>query len=402
MGRESVTIQKDTRPGRNRPWLVRWHGEYNPHTGKQKRYCRSFKTRALAEQFAVQKQSELNNGEARDPVNITLQELCDQYLESNKHKHRHATLQNYTYTITQLLQFLPKDILVSNITLQKAEQFINSRQIIHPSHAKSGKDISTWGRNGHLRNCHAIFGSAVDWNYLKTNPFAKIKPVKNEKSEWHYFSAEEFQMLLTKTLDFRVKCFYSVIYSCGLRYGECINLCWNGRDIDFSNSRINIKPRKATKNIPAFKVKDHECRSIPMPQWLVQMLIKLQEESSPGCPFVFLTTDRWSRVQKKWARFQKEDRAHEWQNSDVANNMLRNFKGHCRKAGINSDEKITLQCLRKSYAQTLADGGCKINTLKGLMGHSSIRVTEQYYLKASDANEREAVQIIEQLMSDAV
>jgi hypothetical protein len=64
----------------------------------------------------------------------------------------------------------------------------------------------------------------------------------------------------------------------------------------------------------------------------------------------------------------------------VANNVLRNFKGHSLKAGISGDEKITLQCLRKSYAQTLADGGTAIsmakNVEKGATGSAEMGATQ--------------------------
>jgi hypothetical protein len=36
------------------------------------------------------------------------------------------------------------------------------------------------------------------------------------------------------------------------------------------------------------------------------------------------------------------------------------------------------------------------------MGYNTIRVKEQFYLKSSDANEKEAVKKIEKLMADAV
>ncbi len=131
------------------------------------------------------------------------------------------------------------------------------------------------------------------------------------------------------------------------------------------------------------------------------MLIELQAQSSPGCPFVFLTPRRWETVQEKWEKKRKAGKADEWQNRDVCNNMLRSFKSFCRKAGISSnDEKLTLHCLRKSYAQTLADAGTPISTLKKLMGHSSIRTTEEYYLKSITANEERAGRVMEGVVGE--
>ena len=53
--------------------------------------------------------------------------------------------------------------------------------------------------------------------------------------------------------------------------------------------------------------------------------------------------------------------------------------------------------LRKSYAQNLADGGTRIHTLKKLMGHSSVKTLECYYIRSSDANEERARKVLEGL-----
>jgi len=397
MSKNKVTLHRDNRLGRANTWLVRWHGDFNPNTGKQRRYCKGFRTKKQAENFQTQKQSELDNGDIRDLQKITIQELCNQFLKSNKHTLRHATKRKYIYTIEQLNEFFTPTCQISRITRQKAEQFISTREIIHPDHLKSGKELSSWGRSGHQNNAHAIFASAVDWEYIKKNPFSKIKKTKPIEREWHYFTAEEYQAILNKTPNLRLKCFYSVMRFAGLRYGEAINLRWNGRDIDFEKNRINIKNRNATHKIPPFLIKDHESRSVPIPSWLGNMLAELQQESEPGCPFVFLTLDRWKKVQQKWNKMRKAGKSEEWENRHMANNMLSQFKRYCKKAGINTDEKLTLHCLRKSYAQTLADHGTPISTLMHLLGHSSVRVTGQYYIRSTDANEERACQILDNM-----
>ena len=48
MAKTKITIDKDTRKGRKKPWLVRWYGQYDP-TGKQKRHCKSFLLKKEAE-----------------------------------------------------------------------------------------------------------------------------------------------------------------------------------------------------------------------------------------------------------------------------------------------------------------------------------------------------------------
>ena len=83
----------------------------------------------------------------------------------------------------------------------------------------------------------------------------------------------------------------------------------------------------------------------------------------------------------------------------MCNNIRINFQKYCRKAGIITDEKLTTHTLRKSYAQTMSSH-VDIWTLKKLMGHSSVRVLEQYYLHKTTPNEQQACDVMEGLFQD--
>ena len=69
-------------PRKNKPWVVRWFGEYDPATGKQKRYSKSFKLKRDAEAFQLQKEVEFGQGQRRDkPEEISLKDFCRSYME---------------------------------------------------------------------------------------------------------------------------------------------------------------------------------------------------------------------------------------------------------------------------------------------------------------------------------
>jgi len=55
---------------------------------------------------------------------------------------------------------------------------------------------------------------------------------------------------------------------------------------------------------------------------------------------------------------------------------------------------------RKSFAQNHADAGTPPRTLARLLGHSNIRVTMQFYQKATDANERVATEAMNRLFDE--
>ena len=310
---------------------------------------------------------------------------------------RHKSVQCYENTINQLLSHFGPDKPIRKIGPEQAERFIVSRKLVHPAHIRKGKTLSAWGRNQHLREASAIFSKAVTWGYLQQNPFSTVKRVVEQGRRWHHIIPSEFEAVLRVTPDYRTRAFYAAMYGCGLRSGEAINFLWNGRDIDFERGLVEVANRQGTADIPPFLVKDHELRCVPLPKWVQQLLLEAQAEADEGCPFVFLTAERWQLVRAKWRGFQRESRAGMWKNTHVCNNILRDFKARCRRAGIATSDKLTVHCLRKSYAQNLADAGTPIHTLKKLMGHSSVKTLECFYIRSSHANEAQARKVLDDL-----
>jgi len=88
----------------------------------------------------------------------------------------------------------------------------------------------------------------------------------------------------------------------------------------------------------------------------------------------------------------------EWQNWRLVCNPLRDFKRYCKRAGIQTDEKLNLHCLRKSWACNLAENGISPKTLCELGGWSDPSVLNEYYSKVTDANRDRAKQVLDELM----
>ena len=136
---------------------------------------------------------------------------------------------------------------------------------------------------------------------------------KAGKTPWHFITPDEFKALLTATPTLPTRAFYATMYACGLRFGEAVNLLWNGRDIDFERGRININNCSSAPMIPPFLLKDHECRSILMPQWLSSMLTELQAEAAEGCPFSFINSNRWAIVATRSETLRRAGKGGNWQ-----------------------------------------------------------------------------------------
>ena len=135
-------------------------------------------------------------------------------------------------------------------------------------------------------------------------------------------------------------------------------------------------PKKATPRQLAWQPKDHEPRTIPIPQETVQLLANLQAESDEGNPYVFLTMDRLNHVLRRRAEGT-------WQSDfELANNLTRSVEVVCRHAEV---EYFTPHDLRRSCITNWARR-LPIQTVQYLAGHSSITTTRKYYLSVLEAD----------------
>ena len=71
---------------------------------------------------------------------------------------------------------------------------------------------------------------------------------------------------------------------------------------------------------------------------------------------------------------------------------------YVRNAGIRTDEKLMLHCLRKSWACNLAESWIPPQTLLKIGGWSDIETVQKFYLKNSDENEKKAVEALDRLV----
>ncbi len=404
--RKDVVVSKN-KSSKTKPWIVRWWGKYDVNKEKQPRLSKSFKTKKEAERFAQSLKNDIQDGISIEPKKITLQQLCDKYLKAYKPTLRYSSYRAYISTTDRLKEYFSPYCRINSIRKEDAIIFINSlmNQI-------TDEEASDSTRSRHLRQCKRIFNIAQEWGYTRKNPFKGIKLGKLKKKDWHSITTEEFANILNavenhaeslkinidvdKIRLLRLKVFYSVMYYCGLRFGEAANLLWDNGDIDFENNQINIANRFPQKDIPIFNVKDYETRSIPVPRKVMKLLRELKQKSRQDSPFVFHSADGYERLLKRWHTY-CQNKGEDWNSKNVITNARRNFKQFCKKAGIKTNKVLTLQSLRKGYGTNMARLGVPANTLKDLMGHSSITTTMEFYIKTLDENKISAAEKLNDL-----
>lgn len=132
-----------------------------------------------------------------------------------------------------------------------------------------------------------------------------------------------------------------------------------------------------------------------MPEHTVRFLAEWQIEAPENVPYILLTTERLQRVKARWQKLRK--RGKPWRNRYMVNNVLRNFKRHCKRAGIKPVYKLSVHTLRKCAGQNWADY-LPMNVVKELMGHSKVETTLEFYNQVDSDHEAKAARIMQRLL----
>ncbi len=400
-------------PWRASPWVVRWYTDPDSQTGKQKRQGKLFKHSRDAKVFQVAKQAELDRGERPQQVEeVTLQRLIDEVFSARLAAHRHASLESYKNTTDQLIEYFGADRSIRDVHQRHAEAFLASRK----RRRGKGRALASWTLYHHRKHCRVIFGAAVEWGYLTSNPFvasrsssATMLRIRGRSRSWHYLTPDQFESMLAQVSLPHRRAAYWLMYACGLRPGEVYNL--TSDRIDLVRRRVTIANRAATDDIPPFTVKadeqaaDGKERSVPIPDAAMPDITAAVRLSFKSGGFVALSSERFATIQGYWRQCRQgqpwgvHPKHRPWLNRDMVNNLLRDTKGYLRKASVELSAPFALHTFRKSFAQNHANAGTPPRTLAKLMGHSDVAITMQFYNCVTDANERQAAETMNRLFT---
>lgn len=175
-----------------------------------------------------------------------------------------------------------------------------------------------------------------------------LRGIKRKSTLPDVLSVEEVKQVLNSLDNLKHKAIISLIYSCGLRISECINL--KIIDIDSKRMLIKIVQGKGKKDR------------------LVQLSPKLLE----------LLRDYYKQYKPKEHLFQGQFK--DEYSAKSIQNVLRRALQKCRIT-----KKITVHSLRHSFATHLIEQGTDIRIIQEILGHKDIRTT-QIYTHISSAN----------------
>jgi integrase/recombinase XerD len=155
-------------------------------------------------------------------------------------------------------------------------------------------------------------------------------------------SKEEVKAILEAHSNMKHRTMLSLIYSCGLRCGELLNL--KPSDIDANRKLVIIRSGKGKKD-----------RIVPLSVKIIGLLRDYYKANKP----------------KIWL-FEGQNPGHPYD----ARSLQQVLKQSLQKAGIH--KPVTLHWLRHSYATHLLENGTDIRYIQVLLGHNSTKTTEIY------------------------
>lgn len=287
---------------------------------------------------------------------MELVEAFIEYLKREKNYSKH-TLIAYTNDLAEFSQFLKNE----NSNDLSAVSFAHIRQWLAELN-KSG--LSSRSINRKLSSLRAFYKFLMKIGVIAVNPTLRQKSLKAAKKISNPFSEEEMERML-EIYPFepgfegvRNKLIILMFYATGIRRSELVELKTDDVDMHSGYLKITGKGNKQ-RNIPM----------LPVLKEALQVYLPQREAiGSARVPNLFITKKGLKMYDVLVYR--------------IINNYF---------SGVTSKSKKSPHVLRHTFATHLLDRGADLNTIKDLLGHSSLATT-QVYTHSSLANLKKVYQ----------
>jgi len=289
------------------------------------------------------------NIESEYAILYTWSQLVRKYLNFSKANKSFKTTKREKHALDAFSSYLKKDEFLTQITKIMIENYREFR--LNNKLAPATVSIE-------IRILKAVFNKGLNWVMLKTNPVTGIRLPKSDIVKIRFLRQEEINRLLSAIEeDGNIK-FYRLVLAylhTGARRIELLKPLFTWDDVNFKDKKIMIQGLKGTDK-----------RYIPMNRVLLKILVDINDEGKKY-PFEFDP----DYVSHKIAKYYKA-------------------------VGI---EGANLHSLRKTFGSLLLQTkSADLLTVSKLLGHSSIKTTEKYYVDLLDENYRDSVGGLEEII----
>lgn len=256
------------------------------------------------------------------------------------------TLHSYKNDLTKFLDYAAEQGIddLSGITASLISGYFEIQR-------KIGLGSTTTAR--YLSSLNGFFNYLIENNYLETNPMDKIPSAKIARNLPSVLSFYEIEKILDSPgtedkLGLRDKAVLEILYSCGLRVSELINL--KNADLFFNEEVIRVLGKGSKERIVPI--------GTSAIKWINEYLRAsrpLLENKNKSGNIVFLNR-----------RGTKLSRMGVWK---IVNR-------YTKEAGI--DKEVHPHTFRHSFATHLLEGGADLRAVQEMLGHSDISTTQIY------------------------
>lgn len=280
------------------------------------------------------KTSGIKIGAKANQEGVLLHEKDREYLEQFRlwmkyKRYSESSISNYTASLRTFLLFLyPKS--GGDVSREDMVRFVNEYVIPRQM---------SYAYQNQVVNAAKLFFREIMKLELDVDKFER--PRREHKLP-NVLSREEVRRILETPVNLKHRAMLSIIYACGLRRSELLNLKIS--DIDSKRGLLVIRQSKGRKD-----------RIVPIGEKILGLL---REYYKLYRPVIWLFEG-----QKKGIPYSPESLAKVLVNAS-------------KKAGIR--KPVTLHWLRHSYATHLLESGTDLRYIQELLGHSSSKTTEIY------------------------
>lgn len=313
----------------------------------------------------------------------TVQAYLTFWLDIRRQKLKAATIITYQTHINSCLPHIGS----IKLTLLRADHLQTMyRHLLHQH------------RPSTLRVLHTIltsaFKDAIRWKHLAQNPLLDVDaPQESDPQTRPVLNAEQALTLLNAAQDTPIACFLTMALTTGMRRGELLALRWADLDLEahlvsVQRTASYIKTQAGSYGYVETTPKTRSSkRSIVLPQFLIDALKTHQRQQNER------------RLQAGEA----------WHATDLVFcdpygrhyplfQLIAHFKTLLRE---NQLPPLHLHDLRHSTSALLAKLGVPAKVIQEILGHSSIKITQDLYGHVIPGMQREAMQKLDAVFQNA-
>lgn len=280
---------------------------------------------------------------------------------------QNTTYANYKYTLNNLIKRFG-DIDISQIKEMDIEKYLKDEKKANRSDSVVKKERAM---------LYQILNSAVANDIIQKNPVLYVPKMKANGPviEKDSFTEDEVKLLFDKLPDTFFGNMIRLMLATGIREQELLALEPRHLDIDNKTIRIEqaIKDINGHVEIGLPKTRD-SIRTVNVPDFIIPVMIKLKQTN-----FKYIS----QRLPDK--------------GPCTKNYFRKKFKELMNEVGVR---ELTPHCCRHTYVSQMQASGVSLDTIRSLVGHSDIDITE-HYLHVQDNVKKDAVNKLNKLFSPA-